>query len=165
VQPDGAVFEILFPVSRHFERDSERGHTIYRDGGRFQGAVLVIDDEVMVREAVADILMMDDIPVILANSGQEGLDVYRQRGGEIELVLLDLSMPGMSGEETYRRLREIDPQARVLISSGYSAGDVAIHFDDDGPAGFLQKPYSVTTLLDGVRQHLVNATWQQSIDA
>ncbi len=150
----GAVFEILFPVSE-LPQTAPLGAPTDNDGGRaVQGSVLVIDDEFMVREAVTDILTLENIQVLEASDGEEGVALYRRHAGEIDLVLLDLSMPGMNGEETFRRIRELDPQARVLLSSGYNADDVTIHFDENGPAGFLQKPYSLSALLDTVRKHL-----------
>jgi CheY-like chemotaxis protein len=150
----GATFEILFPVSRRVSGASRNGGAAAsgrRDG---QGYVLVIDDEEMVLEAVADILVLEDISVLKANSGPEGLDMYRQHADKIELVLLDLSMPGMSGAETYQQLRQLDPNLRVLLSSGYDASNIGVHFDEDGPSGFLQKPYTVSALLDAVGRHL-----------
>ncbi|MFW6097263.1 MAG: hybrid sensor histidine kinase/response regulator, partial [Chloroflexota bacterium] len=168
----GATFEILFPAQAIPTRDAHtdgrahessqadpQGQTTPADGNgaTHESLVLVIDDETHVREAVTDILLLEDIPVMAAEDGYQGIDLYRQHRTDVELVLLDLSMPGMDGEETYRRLRQIDPQVRVLLSSGYSASDIAKHFEAEGAVGFLQKPYSVTTLVDEVRRHLKEA--------
>jgi FixJ family two-component response regulator len=69
-------------------------------------------------------------------------------------VLLDLSMPGLSGEETFMRLREIDPDVRVLLSSGYNQTEVIRRFGDSGYAGFIQKPYDDVQLLDHLRRFM-----------
>jgi PAS domain S-box-containing protein len=146
----GTSIEVLFPASSEAvptppdPSEEEMG----------EGLVLVIDDEDMVREAVEDILSMEDIGVVTAEGGAEGLDAYRQHAPHVRLVLLDLSMPEMSGEETLRRLRQIDPGVRVVLSSGYSAGEMKQRVDAEVPAGFLQKPYSITTLLEEVKKHL-----------
>jgi signal transduction histidine kinase len=121
--------------------------------------VLVIDDEEMVREAVTDILSMENIEVLTAENGVRGVETYRKHARDIGLVLLDLSMPGMSGEETFRRLRRVDDGVRVLFSSGYSADETSLFNQTSGTrekglVGFLQKPYSLTTLVDTVKQHL-----------
>jgi DNA-binding response OmpR family regulator len=89
--------------------------------------------------------------VVTAADGQEAVEIYRQRRVEIVLVLLDLTMPRMSGEETFRALREIDPAARIVLSSGYSETDVASRFAGMGLAGFIQKPYSLRDLRERLR--------------
>ncbi|HFE66855.1 MAG TPA: response regulator [Chloroflexi bacterium] len=116
--------------------------------------VLVIDDEEPVREAVSDILGMEGIDVLQAADGQAGIDVYQSHMAEIDLVLLDLSMPGLSGEDTLKELHQIDPQVRILLSSGYSESEVTYGLEQNGLVGFLQKPYRMDTLLKEVSRHL-----------
>jgi CheY-like chemotaxis protein len=69
-------------------------------------------------------------------------------------VLLDLSMPGMSGEETFRQLRALDSEVRIILSSGYDEGEVSARFAGQGLTGFVQKPYDVARLTAAIRQHL-----------
>lgn len=121
------------------------------------GKVLVIDDEQVVRETVCDILDLHDIEVLTAADGASGLQLAEQQGAQVALVLLDLSMPGMSGEETLTRLRELDPKLPVLLSSGYSADEAAERFSASGANGFLKKPYSARALVDAVRGHARDA--------
>jgi DNA-binding NtrC family response regulator len=118
------------------------------------GLVLVIDDEEAVREAVTDILEAAGYSVITAINGEAGLAVYRERQTDVQLVLLDLSMPGLSGEATLHQLREINPKAVVLLSSGYHPSEVARRFSDYGSVGFLQKPYDVDSLIREVRRYI-----------
>jgi len=117
------------------------------------GKVLVIDDEQVVRETVCDILDLHEIEVLTAADGASGLEVAGIHRDEIALVVLDLSMPGMSGEETLQRLRELDPKLPVLLSSGYSADEAAERFSAVGANGFLKKPYSARALVEAVRGH------------
>jgi CheY-like chemotaxis protein len=84
-----------------------------------QQLILVIDDEQAVREAVKDILEFEGIEVITAVDGESGIALYKARQAEITLVLLDLSMPGLNGAETFQQIRQINPNASVLLSSGY----------------------------------------------
>lgn len=83
---------------------------------------------------------------MLAADGQQGLDLYRENP-EIALVLLDMTMPHMDGEETFQRLRRIDPEVRVLLTSGYSEQDTE-RFAGKGLSGFIQKPYRPQELLE-----------------
>jgi signal transduction histidine kinase/CheY-like chemotaxis protein len=119
-----------------------------------RGIVLVIDDETAVRDAVSDILALEGIQTITAVDGAEGIAHYQEHQKEIQLIILDLSMPGLSGEETYAELKKIDPDARILISSGYSQNEVSYRFNDQDALGFLQKPYKLTTLIETVYKFL-----------
>jgi DNA-binding response OmpR family regulator len=118
------------------------------------GTVLVIDDEEVVREAVADALESAGIHYRLAPDGETGVTLFRRHAKEIGLVLLDLSMPGRSGEETFADLREVDGGVPVLLSSGYSEEEVRRRFEGQDLAGFLQKPYRFPTLLAEVKRCL-----------
>ncbi len=92
-------------------------------------------------------------PVAPAADGKAGLALYREHQAEIRLVLLDLSMPRLSGQRTLRELRAIDPQARIILSSGHEESEVLALFDGQPPTGFLQKPHNVADLTAVVRRH------------
>jgi CheY-like chemotaxis protein len=106
-----------------------------------EGTLLVVDDEEMVLRAQARLLRRLGYKVRLAKGGQEALEIYRRLQGEIDLVLLDLIMPEMGGEEAYGRLREIDPRVRVLFTSGYHLDEEAAESACPECAGFIQKPF------------------------
>lgn len=125
----------------------------------FKGLVLVIDDEVHVREAIVDILDLEQIEVVAAADGQEGLSLYQQRQKEIRLVLLDLSMPGWNGERTMQELRKFDPNVRIILSSGYSEIEALKRFTGKRLDGFLKKPYSADKLLETIKSN-----WAPSLD-
>ena len=148
----GSQFEALFPAATLPAGEEPPADQVVGDAS--EGVVLVIDDEEPVREAVMDILDIEGIPVLTAENGARGLTLYEQHEEEIELVLLDLSMPGMSGQQTLRELQQIDPNVRVLLTSGYSEEEVWHRFDDGRAAGFLQKPYSINTFLEAIDHYL-----------
>lgn len=125
---------------------------------RGTGTVLVIDDEEMVRRVAKAVLELYGYRVLAAEHGEQGLAVYQQRQDEIQVVLLDLQMPQMGGEETYRRLRLIRPDVRVILSSGYSDTEALGRFAGKDLAGFIKKPYTAAQLAEVVRQALKGGT-------
>ncbi len=150
---EGTTFSVYFPISQETAVPPKQlppQLASDKDGG----VVLVIDDEIWVREAAVDILEMAGLTAVTADSGPNGIALYRERRAEINLIILDLSMPEMDGETTLRLLKQINPEVCVLISSGYSQWEVVPRFAELGVAGFLQKPYGVAQFLQAVRQHL-----------
>jgi two-component system cell cycle sensor histidine kinase/response regulator CckA len=144
----GTTFEVLLPAAgarAEVEKD-ERGASAERG----QGTILVIDDERLVRTATCRILASLGYDVLEAEDGQAGLTLFRSRGGAVAAIVLDLTMPRMSGEETLRQLRMIDPNVRVVVFSGYAEQDVAERL---GPlaAGILAKPFTAQELARAVR--------------
>lgn len=145
----GTVFELLFPVR------AERGQkpdTVEPAAGEAAHLAtqtfLIVDDEEPVREALKDFLEMEGAAVFTAANGREGINLYMQHGAEIDLVILDLSMPELSGAETFNRLCQMDPEVRVLLSSGYSEEDARSQLRrSDNLIGFIQKPFEWNTLL------------------
>lgn len=116
--------------------------------------VLIIDDEEPVREAVADILELEGVHSLAAANGFEGVALYQENLCNIDVVLLDLSMPGLSGEDTLVELHKINPNVQVVLSSGYSELDARHRFERIGVAGFIQKPYDLETFIAEIRRHL-----------
>ncbi|MBE2201449.1 MAG: PAS domain S-box protein [Anaerolinea sp.] len=148
----GTTFKLLFPVSQEAPGISPGATPSAVPQTR--SVALVIDDEEPVREAIADILATVNIEVLMAATGADGVALYRERMADIDLILLDLSMPGMNGEETFQQLRQINPQARVVLSSGYNQVEAMRHFAGKGLAAFLQKPFNSDVLINMVQQHL-----------
>ena len=112
--------------------------------------ILVIDDEAPVREAVTDIMALHGIEVRTAVNGQEGVDLFARYQEEIQLVLLDMSMPGINGLDTLTKLRQLNPDLPIILSSGYSQQQVAHEVKVNGRTGFLPKPYDVNTLVNKI---------------
>ncbi|HWA09368.1 MAG TPA: CHASE domain-containing protein [Opitutaceae bacterium] len=114
------------------------------------GVVLVADDEAEVRAVAAEILEKLGFTVVTAVSGHEAIAYFERDPDRYDLLLLDLTMPGLSGEETLRRLRARRPGLRVLLMSGYSESEAQVHLAD-AATGFLQKPFTVGGLIAKVR--------------
>jgi CheY-like chemotaxis protein len=93
--------------------------------------------------------------VLLAENGSAAIDALRRERNRIRLVVLDLSMPGMSGEDILPRLRELKPDVEVIVSSGYSQAEALRTFRDARVSGFIQKPYTVQELARQVKSVLV----------
>ena len=89
--------------------------------------------------------------VMLAENGYQAVDIFSQIADHVLLVILDLAMPGMTGEETFPRLKAIRPEVPVLLCSGFGELEAARRFQNGGIAGFLQKPYTVTQLAEKVK--------------
>ena len=92
--------------------------------------------------------------MIEAPDGQTALRIYQDHHATINLVLLDLTMPGLTGEETLRRLRDIKPAVRVIIMSGYSEGESLQRCASLGASEYLGKPFEITELVDRIKRHL-----------
>jgi len=119
-----------------------------------EGTILVVDDEPVVRDMGKRTLERYGYRVVLAESGPEAIQKFREQAGAVAGVLLDLSMPGMGGVETLRELRKIEPGARVLLSSGYNEVETMRLFDGLDVAGFIQKPYTTKQLANKVKKAL-----------
>ncbi len=111
-----------------------------------EGTVLVVDDEEIVREVVVRTLESLGLRVISAIDGQEGVELFKAHASEISLVLMDLSMPRLSGDAALREIHGLQPGARVVLMSGYSEQEARQKFGDYGLAGFLQKPFELKSL-------------------
>ena len=135
----GTTFTILLPAS---ERPVEAAAPVSDEIPTGSEVVLLVDDEHHVLEVGEELLRSLGYSVVTAPNGRQALEVYRRRGPEIALVVLDMIMPGMGGGDTFDALRGIDPQVRVLLASGYSLDGEAGEILERGCAGFIQKPYT-----------------------
>ncbi len=119
-----------------------------------KNGVLIIDDERQVRETIRDILEMEAVPAFLAADGEAGIAAFIANQNQIGLIILDLYMPGLSGLETFAALRELDPSAKIVLSSGYSKAESLEKLENFKPTDFLPKPYRLQTILHLVAEHL-----------
>jgi signal transduction histidine kinase/CheY-like chemotaxis protein len=122
-----------------------------------QGLVLVVDDEMIVRETARRALERAGFDVLSADSGRKAVELFRPRAGDIRLVLLDVTMPDASGLETFEELRRLEPALPILLSSGYTEESTANVCEGDALAGFVPKPYSPDELVRRVREMLESA--------
>jgi CheY-like chemotaxis protein len=116
--------------------------------------VLFVDDEAMILSVGQEILETLGYHVLLARSGKEAVEVYRANQDKIDMVILDMIMPELSGAETYDRLKKINPKIKVLLSSGYSMNSQAEEILARGCNGFIQKPFNLNQLASKIREVL-----------
>ena len=134
----GTTFTIYLPAS---EKEVIQEKTVTREIVKGTETILLVDDENMVMEINKELLETLGYKVYGAGSGQEAIAVYMEKKDKIDLVILDMIMPGISGAETFDRLREINPNVKVLLSSGYSLNGEAQTIMDRDCNGFIQKPF------------------------
>ncbi len=136
----GTTFKYLIPATGELSEDEAQ--QLEDDHWRGHGLVLVVDDEETVRETA--MMMLEDMGFVAigAENGVEALEIYGKRRDQIDVVLMDLTMPKMGGEACFRELRRINPNVRVVLSSGYNEQDAIQHFTGKHLAGFIQKPVS-----------------------
>ena len=149
----GSAFRLLFPVTRGVvaaapAMESAQSADRAVAGG---GTILVVDDDDNVRLVCSTMLEQAGFDVLTAGDGREGVAVYERHRADIVGVVLDLTMPVMDGRETAAALLVIDPQVRILLSSGYSEQEAIREFIDWQPAGFVQKPYRSADLIQRIR--------------
>ncbi|MCP4664503.1 MAG: response regulator [bacterium] len=142
----GTTFKVLFPANESPENGaaSRRRDEGGAEGWQGEGTVLIVDDDQRIRAVVKKMLGRMGFDVLTAPDGCEGVQVFREHADEIVCVLLDLTMPHMDGEETFREMRRIRPDVRVILCSGYSMKSAT----QQEPAGFIQKPYKMAALKD-----------------
>lgn len=153
----GTAFKLLFPAMENNgdNKGVEKSHEI--SGVSIWsgcGTVLLVDDEKSLRVVGTKMLETLGFNVLIASDGLEAVEIYRQRQKDIDLVLLDLTMPRMDGAQAFSKLCELNPEIRVILASGYSEEDVSSSFAGKGLAGVLQKPYTLSKLrelLAGIR--------------
>ncbi len=151
----GTNFKVLFPASL-IAASAETPGPPAPEEWVGAGTILVIDDEETVRAVARATLQGIGFKILLANNGRDGLEVYRQHRDEIVCVLLDLTMPHLGGEETFRELRLLQPGIQVVLMSGYNEQEITNEFAGKGLAGFLQKPFRAADLLGIVRRTLTS---------
>lgn len=141
----GTTFTFFLPASGR-RRRAEREIPAARVAAGAKKTVLVVDDEPANMEVTKEILEILNYNVQTAYTGSEAITIFQEYHGEIDLIILDMIMPGMGGGETFDRLKQIDPDVRVLLSSGYSLEGQAKDILNRGCLGFIQKPYKIEEL-------------------
>jgi CheY-like chemotaxis protein len=117
-------------------------------------AILLVDDEDIIIDVTGLMLKQMGYEVFIANSGSQAIDVYKAHQPRIDLVILDMIMPGMGGSDTYDHLKAMDPDIRVILSSGYSLDADASAILDRGCNAFIQKPFDLQSLSEKIQNVL-----------
>ncbi len=153
-EPDkGTTFEVLFPASQNSVRSSDMPAPSKRYTELKGKTVLLVDDEETVRTVGQRMLEVLGLEVITAEDGREALELFKQDPDRFDCMVLDHTMPHMDGEETFREMRRVRGDIRVLLSSGYNEQDLVARINSKGLAGFIQKPYQTAD----IEQALVKA--------
>ncbi len=152
----GTTLRVLFPSMGALAESPARELllTPAEKAWRAEGKILVVDDDETVRSLARRMLERQGFSVLTVNDGLAAVQLFAERSADIACVLLDLTMPELDGEACFDELRRIDPDVRVIMSSGYNEQDVTNRFVDRGAIGFIQKPYGVDELINKLRETL-----------
>ena len=147
----GTAFTIYLPASEKEASSAKKTEEIVLGGNE---TILVVDDEPTNIEAMEELLKIIGYKIETANSGREAIERYKARGKGIDMVILDMVMAGIGGKETFKELKGIDADIRVLLSSGYSIDGEAEKLIEMGCRGFIQKPFRLDELSQKIRSVL-----------
>ena len=150
----GTTFKIMLPATPDPTDKLEKGNRDIDPEWRLEGEVLIADDEESVRTVAARLLERVGLKVTLTEDGGEALKLYRVDPDRFDLVLIDLTMPHMDGEETFRRIRHLKRNQKIVLMSGFTEEDASARFAGKGLAGFVQKPFVGGELIDRIREVL-----------
>lgn len=149
---EGATFNIYLPASQRGVTTKEKKQADEVLKGT--ETVLLVDDEDMILDVGQEMLTAMGYKVLVASSGKEAVEFYERNKDQIDIIILDMIMPDVSGGDVYDRFKEINPNIRVLLSSGYSISGQANEILERGCDGFIQKPFNMSRLSQGIRKIL-----------
>jgi len=146
---NGSTFFIYLPASdKIVPKEKESSRMIARG----TETILLVDDEEMILEIGKKMLNAMDYTVLAARGGKEALEIYQKKKDQIDVVVLDMIMPDMSGSEAFDRLKRINPDIKVVLASGYSLDGQASKIMERGCKGFIQKPFDMKRLSHKIRE-------------
>ncbi|MGB5701236.1 MAG: ATP-binding protein [Polyangiales bacterium] len=154
----GSQFQVVFPLTSERPMAPTEPSLPAIKLPRTQLLILLVDDEDVVRRSAGRVVRQSGHRVIFANSGKEALRVYTETQPRPDLVLMDLNMPGMTGDQAFEELKALDAQAPVVFVSGYWDRDLERKLRAMGALGFVQKPYEAATLRDAIVQAMTAQT-------
>ncbi len=147
----GSTFTVYLPASLKMPLE-EKPPQVHIQGGK--ETILVVDDEPTIARVCKGLLEVLGYSVITATNGREAVDIYQAQKGSIQLVVLDMIMPDIGGEETFEFLKLANPDVKVILSSGYSMNSQATRIMNQGCRAFIQKPFSMQELSEKIRRVL-----------
>jgi CheY-like chemotaxis protein len=150
----GATFNIYLPASSSGDEKDEYRASDVADDILCTETILLVDDEDMVLNVAGDMLKTMGYTVMTASDGSTAVNTYSDHHQRIDLVMLDMVMPDMSGGDVFDEIKRINPQAKVLLSSGYSLNGQASRIMERGCDGFIQKPFTLDEISTRLRQIL-----------
>jgi CheY-like chemotaxis protein len=125
-----------------------------------QATILLVDDEDFILDVNREILDTMGYRVLTALTGREALEIYRAQGGEIDLVILDMVMPGIAGGEIFDTIKTLNPGVKVICSSGYVLNDETAKLLERGCDAFIQKPFRIDDFLAKIRE-VISSRWKR----
>lgn len=149
----GTTFRILLPKAEH-HIDTQPEPANKEKGRKGGGTILIVDDEEDIVNVTKMMLEGSGFSVLSATDGQKGIELFNQYADGIAAVMLDLVMPNMNGEEALHEMKKIKSDVRVILTSGYNEEDLSNRFHNEGFAGFLQKPYTLSDLTNKIHEVL-----------
>ena len=159
----GSLFRVLFPPTRErAEKPNESRDSETAAARQAAGVILLVDDEESVRALGIRMLERSGFRVLTAEDGVEALAVFRRHADTIRGVILDLTMPRMSGQECFHHLRRIKPDLPILLSSGFDEQEATARFSGQKHFGFIQKPYKTALLAEKLKQVLGESTQSEA---
>ncbi|HBD08522.1 MAG TPA: hypothetical protein DCZ69_09690 [Syntrophobacteraceae bacterium] len=150
-----SIFRVLLPAIQESVEEPMPGPSETRTTHQGSGAILLVDDEELVRAVVQEMLEELGFEVFTAADGLEAIERFRTHVDRIVCVLLDLTMPRMSGEEALQELRRIRADVPIILASGFDEQELSQRFVGHGSAGFMAKPYTVSRLQEGLAGILI----------
>jgi CheY-like chemotaxis protein len=151
----GTTFNLYFPA---LDGSTAGETTVPQAVERGSETILFVDDEAMILATGEELLKELGYTVLIANGGKEAVELFTRQMEDIDLVILDLVMPGLSGKETFLQLKSIHPQLKVLLASGYGINGAVDEILQEGCDGFIQKPFNVVQLSSKIRRILEPVT-------
>ncbi len=147
IENKGTTVNIYLPVkSGETTGKAEKKKLVHKEGV----TIMVIDDEEMIRNVMEKAFIKKNMNVILSSGGQKAIDQFRDNKDRIDLVILDMIMPEMSGSEVFERIKQIKPDVKVLIVSGYAMDNEKENLTKAGVKGFIKKPFKIRDLLEAI---------------
>jgi CheY-like chemotaxis protein len=144
----GTTFTIYLPTTKKDMKEAEDDSNQILEGSE---TILLVDDEKIILNVGMELLKSIGYQVLVAGSGKEAIEVFKKNHDNIEMIILDTIMPEMGGDETYEKLKEINPGIKVLLSSGYGIDDQAVQILANDCDGFIQKPFNLEDLSQSTR--------------
>jgi PAS domain S-box-containing protein len=145
---NGSTFNIYLPAC---EKQVERAKASSREILQGQETILLVDDEEMILNVGKEMLERMGYKALLAKGGVEALEIYSRNQHQVHLIILDMIMPNMGGGETFEKLKALNPEIKVILSSGYSLEGQATEIMKRGCDGFIQKPFNINDLSNNLR--------------
>ncbi len=140
----GTTFHVWFPIIHH---ESEPAPAIEPAAHKNFGTILLVDDEVAIRTALAEILEISGFTVLSAPNGQEALTIFQEQVDELVLIVMDIGMPVMMGTEAVTQIRAINANVPIILLSGYGEQEIAVNMSQSENTQFLRKPFSLEKLM------------------